>query len=153
MSEIHHPLAPLWRRLFAMVYDSFLVVAITMFYAAIHVFVKVQIFGAAHIEQSSTAGGDPLMLLGIFASLYLFFYWFWSRNGQTLGMQAWRLRVEQLDGSIVTAKQALLRFIVAPVALLCGGLGYWWALGKAKRSWPDIASNTRVVLLPKRKKD
>lgn len=69
----------------------------------------------------------------------------------TLGMQAWRLRVQTLEGCPLTVKQSLIRCAVAWLSLLALGLGYLWVLfDKQRRSWPDIASNTQTVVLPKK---
>ncbi len=81
----------------------------------------------------------------------LFFGWFWTRSGQTLGMQAWRLRVQQPDGSPISWRQALVRMGGAVLSALCLGAGYWWLLfDRERRTWHDRLSGTRVVLLPKR---
>ena len=87
----------------------------------------------------------------ITATTVLFFGWFWTRSGQTLGMQAWRLRVQQPDGSAIGWRQALIRMGGAVLSGLCLGAGYWWALFDRDRcTWHDRLSGTRVVLLPKR---
>ncbi|HET8710091.1 MAG TPA: RDD family protein, partial [Spongiibacteraceae bacterium] len=71
----------------------------------------------------------------------------------TLGMQAWRLRVDAVQGGRPTWRQCLVRAAIGFVSLLSGGLGYWWIwIDKRRVSWHDRASNTRVVVLPKQKK-
>lgn len=142
--------AILWRRLAAMVYDSFLLTAIALFYTSIHLFIKAQLFGVEAIKTARAGtAGDIFLFIGALVAIGCFFYWFWTRNGQTLGMQAWRLRVEQEDGKNITGKQTLIRVIVAPCSLLCIGIGYFWCLAGKQQSWQDIASGTRIVLLPK----
>lgn len=142
--------AVLWRRLVAMMYDSFLLAAVSLFYTAIHLFIKIQFVGVEAIKTARAGtAGDIFLFIGVLLAITGFFYWFWTRNGQTLGMQAWRLRVEQIDGSNITGKQTLIRLAVAPCSLLCLGLGYWWCLAAKKQCWQDMASGTRVVLLPK----
>ena len=102
------------------------------------------------MSESGALDQDPILSLIILLSLMAFFGLFWTLNGQTLGMQVWRLRVQQPDGFSVTWKQAMIRFLVAIPAWLCGGLGVFWALwDREGRSWHDIASGTRLVLLPK----
>lgn len=51
------------------------------------------------------------LTLNIFAA-WAFFYGFWRRTGQTLGMQTWNLVVRSEDGSRITSWQATLRFLV-----------------------------------------
>jgi len=143
--------APLWRRIAAMVYDSFLLFALSLFYTAVHLFIKTQLFGVEKIKQSPAGtAGDIFLFIGVALSICLFFYWFWTRNGQTLGMQSWRLRVEQPNGDNITAKQAAIRLVFAPFSLACIGVGYAWCLSGKKQCWHDIISGTRVVVLPKK---
>jgi uncharacterized RDD family membrane protein YckC len=81
----------------------------------------------------------------------IFFSWFWRKQGQTLGMQAWRLKVESQDGSTITIKQCALRLAGAALSIGLFGLGYWWIwIDKDGLSWPDRLSGTQVVLLPKK---
>ena len=81
----------------------------------------------------------------------LFFVYSWRRGGMTLGMQAWRLRVQTTDGHAITLKQSLVRCVTAWLSLAAFGIGYWWVLfDRQRRSWPDIASNTQTVVLPKK---
>jgi uncharacterized RDD family membrane protein YckC len=82
-----------------------------------------------------------------------FYFYFWRRNGQTLGMQAWRLRLDSKDGGRASLRQCLIRMPVGFLSLLCGGLGYWWIwIDRDRLSWHDRASGTRVAVLPKRRK-
>ncbi|MNR59240.1 RDD family protein [compost metagenome] len=65
-------------------------------------------------------------------------------------MQVWGLRIQNADGSAISLWQALLRFLVAIVSWLLGGLGFLWMLwDKEQRSWHDIYSESRVIQLPK----
>jgi uncharacterized RDD family membrane protein YckC len=87
----------------------------------------------------------------LFAAIALFFVWFWTRSGQTLGMQSWRLRLEREDGRLIDWRTGLARLCLATVSFLCLGLGYWWILvDRDRRAWHDRLTATRVVVLPKR---
>jgi len=80
----------------------------------------------------------------------LFFCWFWTHGGQTLGMRAWRLRLESAGGEAVGWKQALLRFAAACLSLGALGLGLAWALVDRDRlALHDRMSGTRPVVLGK----
>ena len=143
--------APIWRRLAAMLYDSLLVFAIWIMVG----FVVLSAFG---LEEARTLEGevvvmDTLVKNTLFAAMllsaFLFFGFFWTQSGQTLGMQAWRIRVLRNDGSSISWKQAAIRFVAAPPSLLLLGLGYWYCLlDPARRSVPDLLSATRIVRAP-----
>jgi uncharacterized RDD family membrane protein YckC len=82
--------------------------------------------------------------------MYLFFIFFWTRGGQTLGMRAWRLRLETHDGGFPSIPVATLRFFVAIVSLIPFGLGFLWQLwDKDKLTWHDRIAGTRMLHYPK----
>lgn len=153
MNDVDNPLqlqAPLWRRIAAMVYDSLLIFAIWIIVG----FIVLSLFG---LEQARTLDGevvvmDPVvkntLFIAMLGSAFLFFAWFWTHSGQTLGMQAWRIRVANTDGTAIGWRQCAIRFVVAPPALALAGIGYWWALfDSAGRSWPDIASGSHLHMV------
>tara|TARA_R110000787_G_scaffold93372_2_gene195626 strand:+ start:692 stop:1192 length:501 start_codon:yes stop_codon:yes gene_type:complete len=74
----------------------------------------------------------------------LFFIWFWAKSGQTIGMKAWRLKVQNQDGSLISKTTGLKRLL--PTLL---GLGNFAVLidRKHKLSVQDRLTNTEVVLL------
>lgn len=128
------------RRLGAMLYDAFLVVAIWFISAAIVV----------AINQFEVAYGAWFQSL-LFIEACLFFIFFWSSSsGATLGMKAWNLRVQTLSGHPISLRQGAIRCIVSLPAILVFGLGYLWILiDPLKRSWGDYLSKTHVVFIPK----
>ena len=78
---------------------------------------------------------------------FLYFGWFWTHHGQTLGMRAWHVRIEQYNGAPVTWRLALLRFCAAILSWLPLGLGYLWMLVDRKRlTWHDRLSATLLVV-------
>ncbi|MCG6658600.1 RDD family protein [Halomonas campisalis] len=142
--------AGLGRRLGAMLYDAFLVAAIWILLATLHLGVLRQLLGLSAEEVGAGSLQRLTLQLLLVAGAFAFFAVSWTRGGMTLGMQAWRLRVQTRDGYSITLAQSLVRFLVAWVSLAAFGLGYLWVLiDGERRSWPDIASGTRVVVLPK----
>jgi uncharacterized RDD family membrane protein YckC len=148
------PTAGLLRRLAAMVYDGLLVLAIMLTVAGV-----ANLFAArpeiapdatsVSIEDMETVTGPGLTSV-LFALTFAFFAFFWVRHGRTLGMQAWRLRVQDRDGRNITLRQALQRFVAAIPSLGLCGAGYLWAfLDPSGLTWPDRLSGTRVVVVPK----
>lgn len=136
------PPASLLRRLGAMLYDSLLIIAMWML-----------IGGVAVALNDGQAVQGPFFSSTLFLVTYLFFAGFWTRSGQTLGMQAWRVRIQTADGCTIGLMQSLIRFFMALASMLCGGLGYWWMLfDKEKLTWHDRYSESRTVVLPPSKK-
>jgi len=73
-----------------------------------------------------------------------FFIWFWSKTGQTIGMKAWRLRVQNIDGSLISLSTGLKRLI--PTLMGLGNLAVIFDR-KNKLSLQDRLTKTEVVLL------
>ncbi|HTQ98891.1 MAG TPA: RDD family protein [Candidatus Acidoferrum sp.] len=144
-------IAALWRRCGAIVYDSVVLIAIWM----LSTFLVTAAFGIDNFHRENYSANFLLayrtaMLLALLASAWLFFGWFWTFSGQTLGMQAWKIRVQNRDGSAISWRQASLRYATAPFALALLGIGYLWMLGDGeRRTWPDIASGSTVVTIRK----
>lgn len=131
--------ASLVKRLLAMLYDLMLILAIWM----------VTGFAAVGLNNGEAVEG-PLFKTSIFCITFLFFGFFWTRNGQTLGMQAWRLRVQTLDGYRLSWNRSLLRFMLSIVSWIPLGLGYLWILFSDERlAWHDKWSESCIVQLPK----
>jgi uncharacterized RDD family membrane protein YckC len=84
--------------------------------------------------------------LSLLAVSGLFFCWFWTHGGQTLGMRAWRIRLERSDGGAVGWSAALARYLAAWLSIAVAGLGFWWGLlNPRRRCWHDMLSSTRLV--------
>ena len=148
------PAAGLVRRLAAMFYDSLLCIALMMVVTLLYQQVLLRLlYGSEQLQQLADAGRldiDPLLSTLLLFSLFGFFAKFWTHSGQTLGMQVWGIRIQNSDGRAIDLWQALLRFLIAIVSLLCLGMGYWWMLiDKQKRTWHDIYSESQAVQLPK----
>ena len=148
---IAFPIAPLWRRLAALVYDSFLLFGLYMLYGYAVVLVESRLMGMPALEQSPSAGGNPWVFIGLVLVTVTFYSLFWLKNGQTLGMQAWQLQIATVDGQPLTLKQCLLRCLMGAVSLGCFGLGYFYCLLPGKHTWHDRFSRTRIIVHPKRR--
>lgn len=143
--------AGLSRRLGAMLYDGFLITAIWIMVTVAHLAFFRFVLGQQADEIGTTPFDIWSLRLMLLFFVTLFFIYSWRRGGMTLGMQAWRLRVQTTDGHAITLKQSLIRCVTAWLSLAAFGIGYWWVLfDRQRRSWPDIASNTQTVVLPKK---
>jgi uncharacterized RDD family membrane protein YckC len=125
------------RRLGAMLYDGLLLFAV-LFFASLIVVLPFDIT-LEHLLY-------PLYIAYIYTICFLFFGWFWTHGGQTLGMKTWRFRVEQENGQAITWPQALLRFLAACISWLPFGAGFIWCLLSSDRlTFHDALSGTRLV--------
>lgn len=148
------PVAGIARRLAALVYDAFLLFGLLVVPLLI---VTVARGGGPQPLANETVVHDiapiapyPVLLAYEVLVIVAFYTYFWRKNGQTLGMQAWRLRLDSNGGGRPSWLQCGLRLLTGAPALLLAGLGYWWMLlDPQRRSWHDRASDTRVVVLPK----
>ena len=150
-----------WRRIAAIGYDALLVFSL-LFFATIAFQAVTELIDPAAAPPQIAIGtsiteidpvvSGPLYSVYLLLVIFAFFAYFWRRSGQTLGMQAWRLRVCNLQGGAISFKQCVLRFAVAWVSALALGGGYLWILiDSEKRAWHDICSQTRLNLVPKKK--
>lgn len=148
-----HPGANLFRRLAAMVYDSFLLLGLSVAYGGIFAVWVPSLFA----DERRPLGELPyedwgmfLYFLGWLAVIVGFFTYFWRHGGQTLGMRAWRLRIQQRWGGQLSYAQCLIRCALAAVSLAALGLGYLWCLIDPDRQTAhDRLSGTETVTLPK----
>jgi len=161
------------RRTGAMIYDALLVLAVLMiatvpFLPFVHgkVLVPQEVGWLAYLYRA-----------WLVFVVVLFFVFFWTRRGQTVGMQAWRLRLENESGELLTWPQSFKRLVLAMLPWLPGLLmlvlaehlnsmrmkqvGYgllllgvlslatlWW--DPERRTWHDRWTHSRVVVRSKR---
>lgn len=145
------PPAGLIPRLAAMVYDLLLIISIAMLYGAVFLTFKHSVL-EIELQPGQRATIGNVGFFGMFVLVESFFWYFWCRGGQTLGMRTWRLQLRSTRGGEVSFSQALMRGLIAPFSLALLGLGYFWCLlDKQGATWHDRLSGTEVVRLPKTK--
>jgi uncharacterized RDD family membrane protein YckC len=130
-----------------MFYDLLIVIALLMVVTAAFL----PLSGGEALSVERVGALEYVYRLVLLATIVLFFGLFWTRRGQTLGMAAWRLRIERDDGGRITWTQVLQRLAGALVSLGALGLGYFWIwIDRDRRAWHDRWSRSRVVLEKKR---
>ena len=130
----HHP--ALLRYLGCLLYDGLLLIAVLFFATGFAVILN---------QGKAFHSGNPFFIGFLLFVSYLFYGWFWTHGGQTLGMQSWKIKLISLDHKPITWRQTALRFITALISWLPLGLGLFWSyLGKELQSWPDMASKTKL---------
>ncbi len=134
--------AGLFRRLFAIFYDAFLLTAILLVIAAIAMTLN---HGKA-IETNDSF--RPLYVIFMLGTCYLYFAWFWTHGGQSLGMKTWHIQLQSdnAEQTQIDWKIAAIRFFGAIISWGVFGLGFLWSLfDKKNRSWHDMISKTVLI--------
>jgi uncharacterized RDD family membrane protein YckC len=154
-NSIEYSTPGLLRRCAAMVYDSLLIMAISILYAAIMTGINIAIKGAPATGERITWGAFGMVVfIGWILTIGWFFCYFWHKSGQTLGMKTWRMKIvtsENLNCPSYT--QCIIRFCCAPISLCVLGAGYWLMYANTERqTLHDKISKTRTLLLSKEKK-
>lgn len=166
-------LAGLSVRLYCLVYDGLLLVALWMITTAL--LVPLATPDQAVQQQQVAVASSTFRQLVLFPALvivtWLFYGYFWTRAGQTLGMQTWRLRVVRADGYDLRWTDAITRCASACILpVVCGLIGqlaygrpkavllslvlgflanYLWMLWNGRHlTWHDQLSRTVVLRLP-----
>jgi uncharacterized RDD family membrane protein YckC len=149
MSEIaiphHHSQSPSLLRRFAILnYDGLLLIAVSMAYGMIYIGISKLVF----LVDADRATGT-LFQLGWLLTLFGFFYYFWTHEGQTTGMRAWRVKIIDANGNTPTTIQCILRFTLAAIGW---ALFFSYFFSDQKNLLHDKWSNTQLIMLEKSKK-
>ncbi|MBB1293097.1 MAG: putative RDD family membrane protein YckC [Pseudoalteromonas rhizosphaerae] len=150
------PRASFWRRFASLVYDTLAIIAFAMLSVVLYLFavqglISLEVISLNGAEDVSALIQNSLLLSGLRSTLLVvvalvFFGYFWTKSGQTIGMRAWRLKVQTRDGKLISWSQAVIRSVTALL-----GLGNLVVLVdfKNKRALQDYLSKTEVVALTK----
>lgn len=161
------PQPTLLKRLLASIYDGFLILA--------------SIFVATALTLPFTKGeikpeNNIYMTIYLFIVIYIFYGWFWTHGGQTLGMRSWKQKLVSQNGEAITWQQAFIRvvtglpswllFIVGTLIWMLPGkiilaesltnipawlwafTGFIWVLlDNRNNNWRDKISNTQIIIV------
>ena len=125
-----------WRQIAAFIYDIFPVLGILLVTSLIIILVR----KGAEIQPNTL-----WFQLLLFAEIFLYYTYSWKNGGQTLGMRAWKIKLQPKHPNhswlLLSA-----RFFVGLLSTVCLGLGVWWQYVDSKnRSWMDLASASEVI--------
>jgi uncharacterized RDD family membrane protein YckC len=154
------------RRLIAMVYETFLLLAVEMLAVALYLLVT----------RNNHA---PVFQYGLKVWLFVvtgaYFVWGWTNSGHTLAMKTWRMQVVTNGGARLPLHTAIARYLLAwgwflPALLACTALGIkdkgqigaavaigvlGWSMtaftGRDRQFLHDRLAGTRIVALPKKR--
>jgi uncharacterized RDD family membrane protein YckC len=126
-------------------YDWLIILGLLMIAGFLAVQLNLLLTGAEAIEPH-----NRLFQVYLLTVIVGYFFYFWHRSGQTVGMKAWRIRLVALDGGALSVRQMSLRMLGAlPAFGLCllGVLWHYW--DKSGLNWHDHISQTKLVYRPK----
>ncbi len=149
------PRAGFIRRLGAIIYDLLLAIAVYMVAGAIGFGLFTALTTSGLIDMGEYEHiADLINGVALYKSVYqlwitacvgLFYVLFWSYGGQTLGMRAWRLKIQHPNGqslSMITATARLFWSLL--------GIGNLWILINGdKLALQDMMTRSEVVVLSK----
>jgi uncharacterized RDD family membrane protein YckC len=131
--------AGLLRRLSALFYDLLLVVAL----AFVATFAMLPLTHGEAI-LSSTQGPVAHAYHAVLALVvFAYFGWCWTRSGQTLGMKAWRLELQDTTGQRLRWPGAIARFLLGTGIAFLALLGAWHL--RRPESWLHSAGATLLL--------
>jgi len=136
-ARTRYPYPSIKRRLICMVYEALLLAGVAFF---------------AGLVFLGVTGASPdgwmrhAFQVYLFVVLGLYFVGSWRRGGQTLAMKTWKLRLVSADGSRITLRQALVRYLCVWPCLLLGGIGIFYAPFDRQRQFlHDRLAGTSIV--------
>jgi uncharacterized RDD family membrane protein YckC len=154
----------LLKRLLVALYDGLLILATIFFATALTL---------PFTKGNIAAENKIYMSLYLLVVIYIFYGWFWTHGGQTLGMRAWKQKLISLDGNAISWQQSFIRVITGLPAWLLFIVGLilwikadiaetltaipgwvfaltgfiWVLLNNKNNSWRDKLSGTQVVIV------
>jgi uncharacterized RDD family membrane protein YckC len=109
-----------------MLYESLLLFGV--------LFVSTWVFSAT-LDQRHALYLRHALAAWLFVIIGLYFVWFWCRNGQTLAMQTWRIKLVTASGDPLTRTRAFGRYLLCWLWILPGmAIAYalhlqgWWLI-------------------------
>ena len=130
--------AGFFKRLLVIVYDALLLAAILLLSA-----IPLPLLPDLVHESLIGKGAKVIYFLAV---AFLFFGWFWTHGGQTLGMKSWNLFVVDSQGKYISWRVAFYRYCLALVSWLLLGFGYTFILlNRRKQTLHDRILGTLVV--------
>ena len=137
---------PVWRHMLALLYDTFLIIPLIIAANALLMAIYVNLFMNFDTTQEIRLPAGAVQVVVILC-IALFYWIFWRRGGQTLGMQAWRIKLVSNEGAQLTTTQIALRLVGALLSGLIVGI-LWKYLDRDGYYWHDRLSKTHLILLP-----
>ena len=131
--------AGFFKRVFSLIYDSLAITGIILSLSLLLV-----LLNGGYAEENSIAGLIQLLILILSGPCFYTYFWI-ANEGQTVGMQAWKIKLisQKKDLSIFLC---LLRCFMSLISFLIFGIGYFLILfNKDNRSLADLLTDTQII--------
>ena len=126
----------IWRRFGAILYDSFLVLAIL-------IIMSIPLYSFDLQENESL---KITIQIYYYLITQYFFVWFWVNNQGTLGMKTWKIKIVSDCEEPLSYKKAVIRFNIAILSFVFFGLGFLISLfRKDRKCLHDFISKTILI--------
>lgn len=126
----------------AFIYDLLILMALSLVLSALFTTIAGEGFYQYELWRSLFQFTWVTMVTGYYA-------YSWKKSGQTIGMKAWRLRVNNQDNTPLTNRDILTRLTAATLNVFLLNLGWLGYLGKSGLSLTDKLSTTRIERIEK----
>ena len=139
--------AGFFKRVFSLIYDTLAVIGIILSLSLLLVLINGPVDWDS-FEKNSLASWIQFLIF-VFSGPCFYTYFWLANNGQTLGMQAWKIQLirEREDLSVAVC---LFRCFISVISVLILGMGYFLILlNKENKSLSDLLTNTQIIDLKK----
>jgi uncharacterized RDD family membrane protein YckC len=131
--------AGLMRRLLALLYDSILIIGIYMSYVILVTYLN----GSALESQLEIL----FLQFSFIIFIFLFYCYFWKfNNGQTLGMQVWKIKLVSLGNEEININKMVLRCALSMIFSLVFLSNFIFIIfNKERKTLGDYFSKTKLL--------
>ena len=135
--------AGFFKRVFSLIYDSLAVIGIMLSLSLLLVLVN-----GGTTEENKFASLIQFLIITFSGPCFYTYFWL-SNNGQTLGMQAWKIQLVSNNNGL-SVKDCLYRCFISVISFLIFGIGYFLILfRKDNKSLSDLLTKTQIIDLKK----
>ena len=135
--------AGFFKRVFSLIYDSLAVIGIMLSLSLLLVLVN-----GGSTEENKFASLIQFLIITFSGPCFYTYFWL-TNNGQTLGMQAWKIQLISNNNGL-SVKDCLYRCFISIISFLIFGIGYFLILfRKDNKSLADLLTNTQIIDLKK----
>ncbi len=135
--------AGFFKRVFSLIYDSLAVIGIMLSLSLLLVLIN-----GGSTEENKFASLIQFLIISFSGPCFYTYFWL-SNNGQTLGMQAWKIQLISNNNGL-SVKDCLYRCFISVISFLIFGIGYFLILfRKDNKSLSDLLTKTQIIDLKK----